>query len=242
MDLCRICLEEEPQTWITPCLCRGTQKHVHPECLEQWRIRNVNNGFYRCNTCHFEYRLSRVWWGKFIGNPVTSIITSFVGLGCLGYCLGYTSSSLYNYVYYWIRQLPYHIPHKYQTIFHGFAWIGFPGLLLFGSDIYGDIINVNTPNVYQRLPQINYHYHNNNNNNINNNEIEENKEEIDEKENKEDEEKETKPISPYENKSSILWIMLGFGSMYSYYYTYRWTYRKCLLLAARARTIIENVN
>ena len=27
---------------INPCLCKGTQKYVHRECLNQWRSVNVN--------------------------------------------------------------------------------------------------------------------------------------------------------------------------------------------------------
>lgn len=43
---CRICLEEEPLDFISPCQCRGTQRFVHRECLDLWRRQNVNDGFF----------------------------------------------------------------------------------------------------------------------------------------------------------------------------------------------------
>ena len=36
---CRICLEEDDiQNMITPCLCKGSRKYVHRQCLNEWRI------------------------------------------------------------------------------------------------------------------------------------------------------------------------------------------------------------
>ena len=38
--VCRICLsEEEPESLIAPCLCAGTSKWVHRECLDEWRAQ-----------------------------------------------------------------------------------------------------------------------------------------------------------------------------------------------------------
>ena len=39
---CRICLEDEDELdkLISPCLCNGTMKYVHYECLHKWVVFN----------------------------------------------------------------------------------------------------------------------------------------------------------------------------------------------------------
>ena len=68
---CRFCLEEKvdmdtsffetsllafsnEESFISPCLCRGTQKWIHRNCLDQWR-RTSSKARDKCNTCHFVY-------------------------------------------------------------------------------------------------------------------------------------------------------------------------------------------
>lgn len=49
---CRICLEpDERNNLIAPCLCSGTQKWVHRNCLNQWRITKEDKAFSRCTEC-----------------------------------------------------------------------------------------------------------------------------------------------------------------------------------------------
>ena len=39
-NMCRFCLDEEdPDTMISPCSCKGTQMWVHRDCLRNWRRR-----------------------------------------------------------------------------------------------------------------------------------------------------------------------------------------------------------
>ncbi len=52
--VCRICLESD-RDMISPCMCNGTLKYVHMECLEQWRRGSIRNTF-QCQTCRFIYR------------------------------------------------------------------------------------------------------------------------------------------------------------------------------------------
>ena len=54
---CRICLEEdELNNLISPCLCKGTLKYVHKNCLNEWRIVSNNEiNMKKCSTCNFEY-------------------------------------------------------------------------------------------------------------------------------------------------------------------------------------------
>lgn len=54
---CRICLETDHQNnLIAPCDCSGTQKYVHIDCLNQWRLENLDNEkYYQCEICNRRY-------------------------------------------------------------------------------------------------------------------------------------------------------------------------------------------
>lgn len=55
MRQCRICLESGG-TLISPCLCNGTSKYVHYECLEQWRHTTDNEeAKIKCMECNAKY-------------------------------------------------------------------------------------------------------------------------------------------------------------------------------------------
>ena len=61
--ICRICLESEPDNTnlIAPCMCNGSSKYVHRNCLENWR----NSGQHRdasrkCVTCGYFYEFEHV--------------------------------------------------------------------------------------------------------------------------------------------------------------------------------------
>lgn len=58
---CRICLEEGTEdNMISPCLCRGTSKWVHKDCLAQWRALSTNDDAkIKCLECNFEYIIER---------------------------------------------------------------------------------------------------------------------------------------------------------------------------------------
>ena len=57
---CRICLENGEAALITPCNCRGSQKYVHLECLNKWRVENINNEKYtNCEICKRKYNIRR---------------------------------------------------------------------------------------------------------------------------------------------------------------------------------------
>ncbi|OIV97527.1 hypothetical protein TanjilG_11051 [Lupinus angustifolius] len=38
---CRICLETDGRDFIAPCMCKGTSKYVHRECLDHWRAVKI---------------------------------------------------------------------------------------------------------------------------------------------------------------------------------------------------------
>lgn len=53
---CRICLEEDCEEMVSPCLCSGTNAWVHRTCLDKWRISDSGfNSFHECPTCKFKY-------------------------------------------------------------------------------------------------------------------------------------------------------------------------------------------
>jgi len=62
---CRICFdsEETPESGrlFSPCRCSGSMRFVHVACLDNWRMAATNDAaYYRCDACHYEYRLQRV--------------------------------------------------------------------------------------------------------------------------------------------------------------------------------------
>lgn len=60
--MCRICHEgdaaaEELGRLFSPCLCRGSVRFVHIECLNEWRRLSSNpNSYYECETCERDVR------------------------------------------------------------------------------------------------------------------------------------------------------------------------------------------
>jgi E3 ubiquitin-protein ligase DOA10 len=58
--ICRICFEsyeENPNDFISPCLCNGTSKWVHAACLNEWRGTSTNpEAFDTCMTCKYTYK------------------------------------------------------------------------------------------------------------------------------------------------------------------------------------------
>ena len=56
---CRICFEKNynDDLFINPCLCSGTSKWVHKECLNTWRNMNKNKEAYKkCMECKYIYK------------------------------------------------------------------------------------------------------------------------------------------------------------------------------------------
>lgn len=66
---CRFCLDIEcneqikntwdPQVFISPCKCIGTQKYVHRGCLEVWR-RTGTDAYEKCFVCNTYYKLGKI--------------------------------------------------------------------------------------------------------------------------------------------------------------------------------------
>jgi len=54
---CRICLsDEDAKNLIAPCLCKGSARWIHRQCLDQWRAtKSMKDAFTHCGTCKFKY-------------------------------------------------------------------------------------------------------------------------------------------------------------------------------------------
>ncbi|KAK1754596.1 E3 ubiquitin-protein ligase MARCH9 [Echria macrotheca] len=73
-------VSEDPELGrlISPCLCKGTQQYVHEGCLQAWRQASPlsDRNFWRCPTCQFEYRLSRIKYGRWLSSkPLRAVLT-----------------------------------------------------------------------------------------------------------------------------------------------------------------------
>ncbi|RGB33522.1 hypothetical protein C1646_704171 [Rhizophagus diaphanus] len=80
--MCRICFagaEEESSLGrlISPCLCKGTMRYVHVECLNQWRLRSQKkSSFFQCDECKYKYAFRRTTIAKFATNEfVLTLVT-----------------------------------------------------------------------------------------------------------------------------------------------------------------------
>lgn len=56
--ICRICLDKCEEKFISPCLCKGTSKYIHEECLKQWlRQKSEKIIGSQCEVCHHTYSI-----------------------------------------------------------------------------------------------------------------------------------------------------------------------------------------
>eukprot|EP00435_Cladocopium_sp_Y103_P046284 s172_g13.t1 len=55
---------------FSPCQCTGSMRFVHVSCLNDWRSASCNDrSYYRCDACHYEYRLQRLWVADVLISP-----------------------------------------------------------------------------------------------------------------------------------------------------------------------------
>ncbi|CAG8729087.1 15534_t:CDS:2, partial [Dentiscutata heterogama] len=88
--MCRICFagpeeEESLGRLISPCLCKGTMRYVHVECLNHWRLRSQKkSSFFQCDECKYKYAFRRTTIAKFATNE---FILTFVTLTLFAFCV-----------------------------------------------------------------------------------------------------------------------------------------------------------
>ncbi|KAI9594959.1 hypothetical protein BDF19DRAFT_414008 [Syncephalis fuscata] len=92
---CRICFcgTEEESTLgqlISPCLCNGTMRYVHLECLNSWRYASNNrSAFFKCTECGYKYSFSRTRLAGIIQNPVIKFLLSLIVFAILVFVAGF---------------------------------------------------------------------------------------------------------------------------------------------------------
>lgn len=95
---CRICFDgedEELGNLFSPCVCRGTSRFVHVECLNRWRQRSVGaNSFFRCDQCQYEYRISRSSVSGLATNKYALGIVTFVFFTLLIFLSGFLATGV----------------------------------------------------------------------------------------------------------------------------------------------------
>ena len=55
---CRICFNnDKDDEYIAPCLCSGTSKYVHRDCINRWRVLSNNpEALTHCNQCNNNFQ------------------------------------------------------------------------------------------------------------------------------------------------------------------------------------------
>ena len=94
--MCRICLgDEEDGRLISPCLCKGSMRFVHVECLTMWRTSSANKeSFFACDSCKYRYSFGRPAWASLLRSALCVHFVSLVLFLLLIASCGHLSSVL----------------------------------------------------------------------------------------------------------------------------------------------------
>lgn len=239
---CRICLgSEEPENLIRPCLCNGGMRYVHRDCLNTWRLQNLENGYYSCEICRYRYTFRRMWWGRFLESKITSGVMAAALFAASITVFGYVSANTVNTIWYWFHHEKYHFPHRLQVLFHGLVIIGLPGLYIMlrdflrGVDWNAPREHVHAPREHVDRPRWVPDYYPQR--------VYVVREKPEEKKSEKKEEKEDVPkVAEYQSPSLFLWIPLLFGAGKTVYTTYLHIHTKCRTYCSNIQELIENVH
>lgn len=238
---CRICQSDDPRELIHPCQCRGSMRYVHRNCLNQWRAMNANRAYFNCDVCGYQYRMSRLWWGKVLMHPATRGALAVGFLASFGYLSGQVSSAGTNAVYYWFHHQDYHSPHRLQVLFHGLFWVSLPGLWIMAKRAWNALqhVDIGEPPRARRRPwwytdyPIVYHVHSAPPP-APRQQPQENKEE-------EKKEKEKPKVADCPQYSTMAWLTVIGGTLSSLYETYQYVSEKVTTYCSNMQEFIENV-
>ncbi|KAI8052813.1 hypothetical protein BDF22DRAFT_743488 [Syncephalis plumigaleata] len=81
---CRICFAGPEESnvlgqLISPCLCKGTMRYVHLECLNAWRnAGHSRSAFFECNQCGYRYSFARTRIATIIQHPVVLFLITIM--------------------------------------------------------------------------------------------------------------------------------------------------------------------
>ncbi|KAG0267979.1 hypothetical protein BGZ95_002688 [Linnemannia exigua] len=97
---CRICLggadeEDTLGRLISPCLCKGSMKYVHVECLNAWRTRSPKReSHYKCDTCKYSFSFRRTSFARYLGHPLTVFVLTIVTFALAVFAAGFAMKLL----------------------------------------------------------------------------------------------------------------------------------------------------
>ncbi|KAF9934470.1 hypothetical protein FBU30_001963 [Linnemannia zychae] len=97
---CRICLggadeEDTLGRLISPCLCKGSMKYVHIECLNAWRTRSPKReSHYKCDTCKYAFSFRRTSFARYLGHPLTLFVLTILAFALLVFAAGFVMKLL----------------------------------------------------------------------------------------------------------------------------------------------------
>ncbi|KAF9903583.1 hypothetical protein EC991_003536 [Linnemannia zychae] len=92
---CRICLggadeEDTLGRLISPCLCKGSMKYVHIECLNAWRTRSPKReSHYKCDTCKYSFSFRRTSFARYLGHPLTVFVLTILTFALVVFAAGF---------------------------------------------------------------------------------------------------------------------------------------------------------
>tara|TARA_B100000795_G_scaffold19451_1_gene12931 strand:+ start:3191 stop:4120 length:930 start_codon:yes stop_codon:yes gene_type:complete len=120
IDICRICFcenDDEDNSLISPCLCKGTQKYIHVNCLNEWRNVNINNPEKRdnCEICKFNFIIHRgldLSYYK-VKNWFYLIVYRYMFITWLSFAYGAID---YSYDFFTIKVLNFNVFEKCQIL------------------------------------------------------------------------------------------------------------------------------
>ncbi|KAK4135639.1 hypothetical protein BT67DRAFT_256753 [Trichocladium antarcticum] len=94
-------ISEDPELGrlMSPCKCKGSQKYVHEGCLQAWRNAAPlsDRNYWRCPTCHFEYRMARLRWGRWLSSKMLRAALTVLVMAIAVFMLGFVADPIINF-------------------------------------------------------------------------------------------------------------------------------------------------
>ncbi|KAI0385347.1 hypothetical protein F5Y04DRAFT_183957 [Hypomontagnella monticulosa] len=85
-------VSEDGDRLINPCRCKGSVKYVHEGCLKIWM--NQNPDAWRCDRCHYEYRMARLTWAQRLRSPLVALGLTILILLITIFLLGFIADPI----------------------------------------------------------------------------------------------------------------------------------------------------
>nr|POE54185.1 e3 ubiquitin-protein ligase march4 [Quercus suber] len=83
---------------LRPCRCKGSQKYVHEECLQAWRLQDPleKRNYWQCPTCLYKYKLQRLSFGSWISSAIAQITLTIAIFVTAMFVLGFVADPIIN--------------------------------------------------------------------------------------------------------------------------------------------------